>query len=79
MSHRAGRFEAELRQVAEWILEICRKCRFLVAGVQGGFTDGGRRLEITYESWGDNYFKKKQTCFGSFPVKSRCMCKCSVN
>lgn len=46
-SHRAGRFEAELRQVAERILEICWQRRFLVAGVQGRFADGGGCLEMT--------------------------------
>lgn len=53
VSHRVGRFEAELRQVAEWILEICRQRGFLVARVQGRFTDGGCCLEMTGMSQGE--------------------------
>lgn len=51
-SHRAGGFEAELRQVAERVLEIRRQRRFLVAGVQGRFADGGRCLEMKDVSHG---------------------------
>lgn len=67
VSHRAGGFEAELRQVAERIMKIRRQRGFLVAGVQGRFTDGGRCLEMkrqTYESWGrgKKKGKKEKSC-----------------
>lgn len=42
-----GGFEAELWQVTGWILEVCWKRCFLIAGVQSWFTNSGCCLEIS--------------------------------